>query len=239
MEMLPLSSRFSCLSPMKTNQVRAVVCVGLAVLGGLASPAILRAQPEVGGVMAAASAAIPVLKADSSLASNLLVGYEKAIRESKEKIVALNAKIAEIDKAIAQLAQLKERLASVETKIKELQAEMDKLKTEIATEEERIAAAEKNKEKMIYEIKDAKSSLFLMRAVAADRAAASKLLDAMKQRNAPSLGTLLDPSARPSSIVSVDVLSPSEIKMIFRVGTLTQCVATRPSCGTMTYAIVK
>jgi septal ring factor EnvC (AmiA/AmiB activator) len=224
---------------MKTKQVRAIACIGLAVLGGLISPAILRAQPEIGSVMAAAAAAIPVLKADSSLAANLLVGYEKAIRDSKEKIVALNAKITALDRAIAQLVQLKERLAEVETKLKELQAEMVKLKAQVAKEEERIAAAEKSKEKMIYEIKDAKSSLFLMRAVAADRAAASKLLDAMKQRNAPSLGTLLDASARPSSIVSVDVLSPSEIKMIFRVGTLTQCVATRPSCGTTTYAIVK
>jgi hypothetical protein len=50
---------------------------------------------------------------------------------------------------------------------------------------------------------------------------------------------LLDPTASPASIVLVDVLSPSAIKMIFKVGVLTQCVATRPNCGTTTYAIVK
>lgn len=65
---------------------------------------------------------------------------------------------------------------------------------------------------MIDEINDAKSSLLLMRTVAVDRATASKLLYAMKQRNAFSLGTLLDPCASSASIVSVEALSSAAIK---------------------------
>lgn len=40
---------------------------------------------------------------------------------------------------------MKERLASVEPKIKELQAELDKIRTEVAREEERIAGLKRTR----------------------------------------------------------------------------------------------
>ena len=238
---------------MKTKRVHSVARVGLAVLAALVSPAILRAQvaavaPTSPGatpedVMAAASLAIPALKADASLASALVEQHEVAIRGFVEKIAAATARMrqlrAELDIQRAALAQMKEALASVETRMKELQSELDKLRAEATEKEALLATAERNRQRAKEATKDANSSLFLMRIIASDRAAASKLLDAMKQRNASSLGTLLDPGASPASIVSVDVLSPAAIKMIFKVGALTQCVATRPSCGTTAYAIMK
>ena len=240
---------------MKTERVRAIARVGLAVLAALVSPAILRAQGEVPGaattspgatpadVMAAASVAIPALKADSALSSALIAQYEKSILDTRGQLAALNARIkereAELDKLKAEMAQSKEVLASLEAQAKELKELLDKLRTQMAEVLALIESAEKRRQQFVERVTDETSSLRLMRMVSADRAAASKLLEAMKQRNAYSLGTLLDPGASPASIVSVEVLSPAAIKMIFKVGTLTQCVATRPHCGTTTYAIVK
>jgi hypothetical protein len=200
------------IAPMKTRRVPAMARVGLAMLAAFVSPAILRAQATPGDVMAAAPIAIDVIKADSAATSAALAACEKLIRDVEAAYDALAANIA-----------LSE----------------EKLKAEAAKLKDQLATLARSKEKLLAELKDAKSSLFLMRIVAADRAAASKLLDAMKQRNASSLGTLLDAASSPVSIVSVDVLSPSAIKMIFKVGVLTQCVATRPNCGTKSYAIVK
>jgi len=165
--------------------------------------------------MTAASAAIPVLREDSSMTALQLAEAEKAIRDVKSQYDALEAQI------------------------RAMEAKLDQFKAEVAKLQALLATLEQNKAKLLAHLKDAQSSLSLMRVVAADRAAASKLLDAMKQRNATSLGMLLDPASSPASIVSVDALSVSAIKMIFKVGVLTQCVATRPNCGTATYSIVK
>ena len=207
-------------------RVRAVARVGLAILAAIVIPAISWAQDVVsttsttsgatpGDVMTAASAAIPVLREDSSMTALQLAEAEKAIRDVKSQYDALEAQI------------------------RAMEAKLDQFKAEVAKLQALLATLEQNKAKLLAHLKDAQSSLSLMRVVAADRAAASKLLDAMKQRNATSLGMLLDPASSPASIVSVDALSVSAIKMIFKVGVLTQCVATRPNCGTATYSIVK
>jgi hypothetical protein len=79
----------------------------------------------------------------------------------------------------------------------------------------------------------------MMRRVVTDRTAASRLLDAMKQRDPTIFAQFIDQTSSPSSIVSVDVVSADAIKMIFRVGTVTQCIATKSLCGTTKYSIVK
>jgi septal ring factor EnvC (AmiA/AmiB activator) len=164
---------------------------------------------------AAASASIPVLTADSAAAAALAAEYARQIADAKAKIDALNQQIKQLN---AQIQELKDQIAKLETMIAKLEALKAKMETEI---------------------KDAKSSLSMMRRIVNDRTAAQRLLDAMKQRNVTLLTQLLDPSSSAASIVSVDVLSPEAIKMIFKIGALTQCIATRSVCGTVKYSIVK
>jgi len=205
---------------------RTRLSVGLTVAGFIAASRCVSAQVPIGGISAAAAAtprdiqaaasvAIPALTADSATAATLVAQYLSQITAAKAKINELNAQI----KAISD--------------------QIENLKAQIAKLENMMARLEALKEKMQDEVKDAKTSVDMMRRVVIDPTVASKLLDVMKQRNTAALGQLLGASTSPSLIVSVDILSPDQIKMVFKVGSLAQCVATKTLCGTARYSIMK
>jgi len=204
----------------KRGFVRAVIAVGLA------SAARLQAQiPSTGlvatpvataqDVQAAALAAIPVLVADSATAATLAAQYARQISDLKSQIDALNEQIKIVKEQLEDLKAQRAKLEAVLAKIQELKAQVD------------------------AEVKNDKSSAGMMRRVVTDRTASSRLLDAMKQRDPTIFTQFIDPTSSPSSIVSVDIVSPDAIKMVFRVGTLSQCIATKSLCGTAKYSIIK
>lgn len=80
------------------------------------------------------------------------------------------------------IRDIESQYADVEAQIRLDQAKA--LKTEAERLKALLATLEQNRAKLLAHMKDVQSSLSLMRVVAADRVAASKLLDAMKQRNA-------------------------------------------------------
>jgi septal ring factor EnvC (AmiA/AmiB activator) len=204
----------------KWGLARAVIAVGLATAArlhaqipstGLVTTPVAAAQD----VQAAASAAIPVLVADSAAAASLSAQYARDIAEQKAKLDQLNQQI------------------------KTMKEQIDEIKQAIAKLEAMMATLETVKAKLEAEIKHAKSSLNMVRQVVVDRSAASRLLDAMKQRDPTIFIQFIDQTSSPSTIVSVDIVSPDAIKMVFRVGTLSQCIATKSLCGTAKYSIIK
>ena len=173
------------------------------------------ASAGVQDIQAAASAAIPVLTADSAAAAALAAEYARQIAYAKSQIDALKRQLNQLN---AQIAALKDQIAKLEAEIAKLEA---------------------IKAKAEAEVKDAKSSAGVMRRVVSDRTAAQRLLDAMNQRNVTLFSQLLDATSSPASIVNVDILSPDQIRMVFRVGALAQCIATKSICGTVKYSIAK
>ena len=200
--------------------VRAVIAIGLASAArlhaqipstGLVTTPVATAQD----VQAAASAAISILVADSAAAATLAAQYARQISDLNSQIDMLNAQIKIVKEQIDELKAQLVKLEAVLAKIEALKAQVD------------------------AEVKHDKASAGMMRRVVTDRTAASRLLDAMKQRDPTIFTQFIDQTSSPSSIVSVDIVSPDAIKMVFRVGTLSQCIATKSLCGTAKYSIIK
>ena len=171
---------------------------------------------------AAASAAIPRLMTDSAAAAALATQYVLAIADT-------NARIAKLTDDIS---------ATLET-IKALQTRIDQIKAQIVKSQAAIVTLDDAKAKALAEVTHSKSSLILMRQAVNDVTVAARLLEAMRQRDPTVFALYIDQRVSPSSIVSVDILSPDAIRMVFKVGTLTQCIATKSICSTQMYTIVK
>ena len=145
----------------------------LATLAALISPAILGAQVQT------SLAATP---------NDIMSAASVAIATLKADSAQAFARVAQTEK---DLRDAKAALDALKAALSSLQAKIDQVLSD-------IAKLEKEEKEELARVKDANSSLVMMRIVAVDRVAASKLLDAMKQRNASTLATLLDPTASPA-----------------------------------------